>query len=371
MFTKDEIKKMMAIGLMCVGLIIVYQLLANFSATIEFIQMGITILSPITIAFIIFYVINIPMKSIERTLFKSEKIPKKVKRALALLVTLLSFGTFFLVFFLFAVPQLVDSLNRLIEQIPDYAKEVRAFVEAQFAALNLSNDIISAAETMWTNFLGTFANIMLSIADSTGGFVSNFITGVFTAIISSVLAVYMLIGKEDIAGIISKLWRAYSPKKITAPAIKYLDIVNNSFEHFIRGQLIEALILGIICYIGMLIFRFEYALLISFFVGITNIIPLFGPYIGAVPSFFLLLMVNPVSALWFLLYLIVLQQLEANLIYPKVVGSSMGISGFFILVAVIVGNSLFGIAGILFGIPLLSSFYVILKEATDKRLKED
>lgn len=368
MFTQEDKKKMLMAGIVIGLSIIGYHILDNFTDTLDFLTMIQSILSPIVVAFVIFYIVNIPMKSVERVFFKKSKWGPKVNRSLSLVITLVFFVLFFTVFFIFAVPQLAESIALLINQIPEYAVLVGEFFETQFQALNVSDEIIEAAANVWSDFISSFADIMLSIVNSASSFVSSFITGIFNAVISTALAIYMLLGREQLASIISRLWRAYSPKKLTEPIIKYMDIIDHSFEQFIRGQLMEALILGIICYIGMLIFGFEYALVISFLVGITNVIPIFGPYIGAVPSLLLLLVVNPIHALWFIVYVMALQQVESNLIYPRVVGDAMGISGFWIMVAVIVGNSLFGITGILMGIPLLSSLYVIIKEATDKKI---
>jgi len=371
MFDQEDKKKMFMAGWVIGFALIVYHILDNFTDALAFVDMLMGIFSPIIVGFVVFYIINIPMKSVERRVFKGDKLSPKLKRVFSLIITLVVGGLFFTVFFIFAIPQLVESIALLIDQVPDYAILVGEFISEQFKALNLSNEVIAQAETVWADVINSFADIMLSVVNSASGFVSGFLSGIFNAIISTALAIYMLLGKEHLASIFGKLWQAYSPKKLTKPIIKYLDIVDDSFEHFIRGQLMEALVLGIICYIGMLILGFEYALVISFLVGITNVIPLFGPYIGAVPSFLLLLVVNPIHALWFIVYVAALQQLESNIIYPRVVGNAMGISGFWIMVAVIVGNSLFGIAGILMGIPLLSSMYIIIKEATEKKLAKN
>lgn len=386
MFTKEELKKIIVLALFVVGSIITYHLLDNFTSTLDFIDYLTGIFSPITTGFVIAYIVNIPMKSVERTLFdklpEKVKLPKKLrlskkitltrgfKRSISLLVTILVGAIFFTIIFSFAIPQLVESVNLLIEQIPDYATSVGVFLEDQFVRLNISQDIIDQAESMWANFLDTLASVMLNVANTSANFISTFISGVFNAILSTVLAIYMLLSKESLKRTFKKLLYAFTNNKFSTPLIKYIKIVDNSFEHFIRGQMLEAIILGIICYIGMLILGFEYPLLISMLVGITNVIPLFGPYIGSVPSVLLLLMVNPIHALWFVIYVAVLQQIESNLIYPRVVGSSMGISGFWIIVAVVVGNSLFGILGILLGIPLLSSLYIIVGEIADRRLKD-
>ncbi len=368
MFNKEEKRKMLMAGLV-IGLALVgHHILDNFSATLAFLGWINDVLSPIVVAFIIFYIVNIPMKSIENNLFRSEKLSPKLKRGLALSATVLVLVFFLTVFILFAVPQLADSILLLVDQSGDIAASINDFFYSIFDRLNLGSDLLERAQEVWTGFLGGFANIMMRLMNSAREIVTGFLSGVFSTLLSIVLAIYMLLGKEQLAQVISDGWRAYSPPKVTEPVMAHLKVIDKSFEQFVRGQLMEALVLGIICYIGMLIFGFEYALLISFLVGITNIIPLLGPYIGAVPSFLLLLGVNPVHALWFLVYVIALQQIEANLIYPRVVGDAMGISGFWIMMAVIVGNNLFGVAGILIGIPLLSSFYSIIGEVTKRRL---
>lgn len=368
MFDKEEIRKiLLAVTIITIALV-AHHLLANMSAVFRFISWILDILSPLTVGFVIFYIINIPMKSLERIIFKRSKLSPSLKRATSLILTMVLFGIFLTLFILVAIPQLIESIANLVNQSGDIAASISDFFIRFFRDLNISDELIAQGEEIWTGFLGSFANVMMNLVNSATNLVSRFLSGVFSTIISMVLAVYMLLGKEHLGGTINKLWQAYSPKRITKPTLEYLGIIDNAFEQFVRGQLMEALVLGIVCYIGMLIFGFEYALLISFLVGVTNIIPIFGPYIGAIPSFLILLGVNPVHALWFIVYVTVLQQLEANLIYPRVVGEAMGISGFWIMIAVLVGNSLFGIVGILLGIPLLSSMYSIVREATEKRL---
>jgi len=375
MFTKEESKRFLVIGAFVLLAIITYHLVDNFQSVIDTVNWYLGVFSPITMGFIIAYIVNIPMKSVERVLFEKSKriknlnIKLKLKRAISLLITILMGGVFITVIISFALPQLVDSVKQLSDQIPNYVTSVGIFLSEQFEKMDIDNSIITEIEKIWTRFLDTIASIMLGVANSTGTFITGFVSGVFNAILSTVLAIYMLLSKESLMHTFKKVLLAFTPERFSKAVVKYAKIVDDSFENFIRGQMLEAIVLGVICYIGMVLFNFEYALLISVLVGLTNVIPLFGPYIGAVPSFLLLLMVNPVQAFWFLLYVSILQQIESNLIYPRVVGSSMGISGFWIIVAVVVGNSLFGIIGILLGIPLLSSLYVIIGEITEKRLK--
>lgn len=371
MYTKEEMKRPILVSIVILFAIIAYHLIDNFDTTMSSLASIFGIFSPIIGGFVLAYLLNIPMKAIELKLLKKVKLKPSLKRVLSLVLTLVLVIGFFTVSVYFVLPQLISSLQQLqIEASTDYLSQLAAFFQEKFDQLNLSDDLINQILAVWETIVNGATTFMLSIADKALGAVSGIIAVVFNAIISTVLGLYILLSKEKLTQTFKKVFYAFTPKDFCDQATKYLRIINSSFENFIRGQIVEAFILGVVCYIGMLIFRFEYPLVISFLVGLTNIIPLFGPYIGAIPALLLLVIINPIQALWFVLFLIVLQQIESNLIYPRVVGSNMGISGFWIIFAVVVGNSLFGILGILLGIPLLSSLYVIVKEIAEKRLKE-
>lgn len=371
MYTKEEIRKPILVGLVAIVGIIVFHLLDNFTSVLDFLSNIFTVFSPIIGGFVLAYLLNIPMKAIEDNLFKKVKIKQGLKRSLSLVLTIVLVFGFIVLSISFVLPQLIASLQQLqFQATAENFAQLESLVEDLFIQLNLSDEIVNQILTIWTSIVSGATDFMLSLADQALNGVSSLLSVIFNTIISVVLGLYILLSKERLATTFKKAFYAFTSTSWCDRSTKYIKIVNHSFENFIRGQVVEAIILGIVCYIAMLIFGFEYPLVISFLVGITNIIPLFGPYIGAVPSFLLLLIVNPISALWFIVFLIVLQQVESNLIYPKVVGSNMGISGFWIIVAVVIGNSLFGIVGILLGIPLLSSVYVIVKEVAEKRLNE-
>jgi len=369
MYSKEEIRKPLLTGLIILFGVIAYHVFDNFEATLKFLDNLFGIFSPIVGGFMLAYLLNIPMKSIENKLLKKVKLKPGLKRSLALVLTLILVIGFFTLAFYFVLPQLVRSVNQLVEASPTYISNLAQFLQAQITKLNLSEDIVNEILSLWKTVINGVTSVMLNFAEYALGTVSGIISGIFNAVISTVLGIYILTSKEKLQRTFKKVFYAFTPRTFCDKAAKYIRIVDGSFENFIRGQIIEALILGAICYIGMLIFGFEYALVISFLVGLTNIIPLFGPYIGAIPSMLLLVMVNPIHALWFIVFLLILQQIESNLIYPRVVGSNMGISGFWIIFAVVVGNSLFGILGILLGIPLLSSVYIIVKEIAEERLR--
>lgn len=371
MFTKEELRKLILSGLVILFGIIMYHIFDNFTMVLQFLATVLGIFSPIFGGFALAYLLNIPMKAIETKVLKKLKLKQGLKRMISLLLTLIVVIGFFTLAIYFVLPQLISSIQQLqVEALSEYIARLASFLQEKFVQMNFSENMVNEILSLWKTIINGVTSIMLNFADQTIGAVSGFISVIFNAIISTVLGIYILISKEKLLSTFKKVFYAFTPKSFCDQSAKYIRIIDGSFENFIRGQIIEAMILGGICYIGMLIFGFEYALVISFLIGLTNIIPLFGPYIGAVPSLLLLVMVNPIHAFWFIIFLMILQQVESNLIYPRVVGSNMGISGFWIIFAVVLGNSLFGILGILLGIPLLSSVYIIVKEAAENRLRK-
>ncbi|SHH85924.1 AI-2E family transporter [Clostridium grantii] len=350
--------------------IVVYMFFNNFTNVKEFLFSAVAVISPIIIGFIFAYVINIPMKFLEENLLHKVKLSKSLKRIVALLLTIVAFVALVVVIFSFAIPQLVDSINILVDNIPGYIKIVQTYSNSILVEYNLSTEITKKIVESWNELLTGLSSIIMSVVESVYGFAGDLFSGIFNALLSFILAIYMLISKEKLTLLLKRVLYAFIPIKVSNRFMKLLAILNKSFENFIRGQIVEAFIIGTICFVGMSIFGFQYALLISVIIGITNMIPMFGPYIGGTPSFLILVMVDPVKAIWFVVFLIVLQQVEGNIIYPRVVGTSMGLSGFWVLIAVIVGNNLFGIVGIIIGIPIFSTIYTIVREFTAERLKE-
>jgi len=371
MYSKDELRKPMIYSLVILFGIIMYHLLDNVTAIFNFIIGVLNVFSPIIGGFVLAYLLNIPMKAIENQLFRKLNTKPGMKRLFSLLFTLVLVIGFVVLSMWFVLPQLIESLQQLqFKATAEYFNQLESFVQDVFVQLKLGEDVINQILELWTSIVNGATDFLLSLADQALSGFAGMLAVVFNTIISVVLGIYILLSKERLMTTFKKVFYAFASLSWVEKSTQYLTIVNHSFESFIRGQVVEAFILGIVCYIAMLIFGFEYPLIISFLIGITNIIPLFGPYIGAVPSLLLLFIVNPISALWFVLFLVILQQIESNLIYPKVVGSNMGISGFWIIVAVVIGNSLFGILGILLGIPLFSSLYIIVKDIVARRLSE-
>ncbi|MBM6860610.1 AI-2E family transporter, partial [Clostridium saudiense] len=195
-----------------------------------------------------------------------------------------------------------------------------------------------------------------------------FTSGLVNFILSLIFSIYMLLNKERLQLGMKKVLYAFS-KKNFADKVMYLGkIANESFSSYIGGQFIEAIIIGVLCFIGMLVLRMPYALLISVLVAVTALIPIFGAFIGTIPSAFIILIIDPMKALWFIIFIIVLQQIEGNLIYPKVVGSSVGLPPIWVMLAMLIGGNTFGLLGMLLGIPTFSVIYKVSREYINKRL---
>lgn len=331
------------------------------------------IISPFIIGIAIAFVLNLIMVIFEEKIFSfldNKKYIKysKFKRSLSV------FSTFILVFVVilslirFIIPQLIDSISTLTDAVPSYMKSFETLISKYISHTEILN-------TVWNNFLSAWREVLQFtgqiLASSLSGVVNitlGFTSGLFNFIISMFFAIYMLLNKERLQLGMKKVLYAFSEKKF-ADKIMYLGkISNEAFSSYIGGQFIEAIIIGVLCFIGMIILKMPYALLISVIVSVTALIPIFGAFIGTIPSAFIILIIDPMKALWFVLFIIILQQIEGNLIYPKVVGGSIGLPPIWVILAMVIGGNTFGLIGILLGIPIFSVIYKVFKDIVDKRL---
>ncbi len=355
--------------------ILLYLGIKNIGAVLAFLSNVIKILMPFILGVLFAYVLNILMSFFERKmLYKLDNSKKhflrKTKRPLAILLTFLTVILFFTGIMNFVVPQLSQNIATLARKIPDYIKSVEYYINDKIDALNLRGDFWNTVNQNWNE-----------IINKTSQFISKAVTGIFILTVgltntiidfflSLIITIYILSAKEKLIRIIKKLIYAFLPERTSARILDIGSQANKTFQGFIAGQLTEALILGVLVFIGMLIFRFPYALLCSTIIAVTAIIPIFGAWIGIVLSAFIVFMAEPSKTLWFILFIIILQQIEGNLIYPRVVGSSIGLDGLWVLFGLVVGGSLFGIVGMLLGIPAFAVLYAIIRRVTNRRLKE-
>ena len=274
--------------------------------------------------------------------------------------------------FSFVLPKLAESIQTFILNLSTYISNVQEWLNQladyfhlDMQALDLSR-LNQTLENLLKQALGFLSSLGPQLLEFTTGIVSLVVTGVLALVFS----IYMLSGKEKLLSQCRRVLRAYVPAKIADPLTNVVHLTSDTFTRFVTGQLIEACILGGLCTVGMLFIQPDYAPLIGVTIGASAIIPVAGAYIGAMLSAVLLLMVSPLKALIFLVFLVVPQQIEGNVIYPKVVGSSIGLPGIWVLAAVTVGGGLLGLEGVLFSVPVASVLYTLLRRDVHKRLDE-
>lgn len=354
--------------------ILLYCGIEHFDVVIMVVRFVAGILMPFLIGGAIAFVLNVPMKKIEKLLFPQNKKLAKLKRPLAYLLTLLCvIGILFLAMVV-VIPELGNTVTLLMAQIPRAFDAVQKWIEeipAQYPALepaieemNIDWSSISASVV---SFIQTAASGLVS---SGVGFFSGIVSGVATFVISFTFSIYVLFQKERLSGQVRQVMYALLPNKLSEKIVSVSTLSNQIFSNFLSGQCVEAVILGTLFVIMMTIFRMPYAMLTGIVIAITALIPIFGAFIGCALGMILIVMVNPIQAVWFLILFLVLQQIEGNLIYPHVVGGSVGLPSIWVLAAVTIGGNLFGIIGILLFIPLCSVLYALFREFVKKRLRE-
>lgn len=332
------------------------------------------IIMPFLVGGVIAFILNVPMKRIEKHLFTKNKKFAKLRRPLAYVLTLLCLLGVIVFAMMVVMPELGNTLTMLMDQIPIAFKRAQQWlyeIPEQWPALEPA---IEELNIDWSAISASAVKVVQGIASgvvSSGmGFFSGVVNGVATFVVSFTFSIYVLFQKEKLAGQIRQVLYAVFPRRFTEKTIEVAKLSNQIFSSFLSGQCMEAVILGTMFFIAMSIFRMPYAMLTGIVIAITALIPIFGAFIGCVIGMFLIAMVNPVQAIWFLILFLVLQQLEGNLIYPHVVGGSIGLPSIWVLAAVTLGGKMFGIAGILFFIPLCSVLYTLFRAFVKKRLTE-
>ncbi|CEK36176.1 MAG: AI-2E family transporter [Paraclostridium sordellii] len=351
-------------------------LLLNINSVLKILGQSLSVFKPFIIGIAIAFLINIPMKCFEKRLItpllkKSRlKNSKIFARILSLLLTLIILFVLISSFVNFVIPQLVKSTSSLVSGVPQYIDTLQSYATNYFSHIKLSDsmhtNILSGMEKL-SNFVVKFANYFISnilgITFSITSAITNFLIGF-------IIAIYILLSKEKLLIQCKKVTYAFLSEKNANRAIDVSHLVCHKFSRFIAGQCTDGVILGTLCFIGMSIFKMPYALLVSTLIAIADLIPIFGTFIGTAIAAFIIFMVKPITALYFIIMIVVIQQIEGNLVYPFVVGNSIGLSSFWILVPIFVGSSTFGVLGIIIGVPLFSVIYTLASGYINKRLED-
>ena len=372
---KENMRKMKELILFTVILLIA---LWNYNILFEWAGFAFGIIFPFLLGGGIAFVLNVPMKFLEKKIFghrrlRDKKITQKIARPVSLVLTItIVIGVVVLVMFV-VIPELTQTILSLGKNIQTFIPEAQRALEQLFVdnsevrawldSLNLDvGKLMDSAVAFFQNGAGNVLNSTMSA-------IGSIVSGVATFVIAFVFACYVLLQKEKLSVQVRKVMYAFLPEKKVEWCLEVCSLAAKSFSSFLTGQCVEALILGMMFFIAMSIFSMSYALLVGVLIAFTALIPIFGAFIGCIVGAFLILMVAPVKALIFVIMFLVLQQIEGNLIYPKVVGSSVGLPSIWVLAAVTIGGSLMGVVGMLIFIPITSVVYTLFRASVYKKLK--
>ena len=369
-------KTLRRIFLGAAGLVVLYWLLHETERLTNLLYTGWSILAPFFVGAAVAFILNVPMRAIERRLSRIKK--PKLRRALAILLTVVCVILVLIGVVYLLVPQLVDTMESLIATLPgffqrlqtqfnDYLNDNPELLKwltenTDFTSMNWS-ELIQKAVSWVSNGLGT-------IMDGALNAVVRLSTGIFNAVMSTVFAIYCLARKEILARQGRRILYSVLPERICDEIVRILRMTNSVFSNFISGQCLEAVILGCMFAVSMAIFRMPYIPLVSVTIAVMALVPIIGAFVGCFVGAFFIMVQDPVLAFWFVIMFLILQQIEGNMIYPRVVGTSIGLPGMWVLVAVAVGGDLLGIGGMLLMIPLTSVLYALAREFTNKRIAE-
>lgn len=356
--------------------IIVYWGINNLNTIGNVFSKIVGIIFPFILGGALAFILNIPMtffenkllniKSKKKRVFKNKKFVRMFSLILAVIV--ISFIMYLIVNLI--LPELIDIIKLLISNVPYYAEEINKFIDANTENIQEIDELISGMNFDTDSIKNELMQIISGVLTSSISLVMGIIGVITNFVIAIIFAVYILTGKEKIQNQAIRIIKAYSKEEKAKKILETGKIINKTFRSFLTVQCLEATILGVLCIIGMLILKIPYAVPIGILIGVTALIPVVGCFIGIIVGAILIVSIAPIKVITFVIFVLILQQIEGNVIYPRVVGNSVGLPGMWVLVAVTVGGSLFGILGMLLGVPVFSVIYTMIKQDTDKRLKE-
>ena len=359
-FTKSTISNIITVS----TAVLLYLAVSNFTVVKSVAANFYDIISPFVVAFVIAFLLHTPLAWLERTFFSK----LKAKRAVSILVTYIVAALLIAALIVAAAPQVADSVVSIGNNIPKYIQGVTAFLDKLTNQYNWDPVFIESVTDAMDGAFKNLSTFMISKVPELFNFsvsIGNFAIDMFMSVIASI---YMLATKERLVFQLKKILFAFLKEEKANRIIEIGALTNEMFSKFINGKMVDSLIIGIMCFVGMLFIYSPYAILIAIIVGVTNMIPFFGPFIGAIPSTLILLMVSPFDALIFAIFVLALQQFDGNILGPKILGDSTGLAPIWVLVSITIGSGLMGFVGMIIGVPTFAVFYTLLSENMDKRL---
>lgn len=365
-----------AVAVVC-AVLLFYDIVFRHSIILVYLNKLIAILAPVLYGFAMAYLLTPVVNWFERAILRhgGGRAPAKWKRAVSILLTWLVVLALLYALMSVLLPELYKSLVQLAGNAKTYYTTLVAWAQRllednpQFAAWASSaiNDYYQSALTWLNDTL--LPQVQVALAAVTGGLVGVFVF-LKNLLIGIIVSVYLLATKENFAAISCRLVYTFFSEERSAWLIRGVKATNHIFSGFVRGKLLDSLIIGILCFFFSSLFQFPYAPLVSVVVGVTNVIPFFGPFLGAIPSAFLILLDSPLKCLYFIIFILALQQFDGNILGPKILGDSTGISSFWVIVAILVGGGLFGVLGMFLGVPFFACVYAGIRSYSAYRLQK-
>ena len=353
--------------------IIFYFVASQIGSFSEKISILIGILYPFIIGFAIAYLLNFILKFYEHTILDnvqgSSKLKKGHKRSISLILTYLTAAGIFYLFVHFIVPQLIDSIMGLVNDVPMYVDNATKFFNDVMKETNLSPEYTALIQEQMNRYINIIMDFAKEVIPVVGNTLKMIASSIWNIVLGIIISVYLLIDKEYFFAINRKITCALFSDKMASRIFELTHRTNEIFGKFLSGKIIDSAIIGVLSFVVFSIFKIPYTLLISVIIGVTNIIPFFGPFIGAIPSFIIILFVSPTKALIFLILIFIIQQIDGNIIGPKILGDSIGISALWILFAILVAGEFMGLVGMIIGVPVFAIIYSVIKEDVEYKLK--
>lgn len=371
-FNKKYIGISIYVFLVVILSIVCYHFIQNIDRTFDLIFRIIGMIKPFIYGFILAYLLNPLLRWFDKEIngtFKG-RIPKKYVRMISVFFTYIISGIFLLAFFAIVIPQVANSVTSIFSKSQQFIYNAEVWINELlqkypelFASIQFSevSDMINYVVNIVSNAIPSIFNLFL---DAT----SKITSGIIEVVVGIIVSIYMLINKELLFAQIKKVLYAFFPNLFVDKTVEVTRESHAIFSGFIIGKLIDSAIIGVICFISLSLLKFEYALLISLIVGVTNVIPYFGPFIGAIPSGVIVLMVDPQKIVIFFVFILLLQQFDGNILGPKILGQSTGISGMWVIFAILLFGGLLKLPGMFIGVPLFATLYCIFKKIVNYNL---
>ena len=336
--------------------IVFYLAISQMGSLMSKIGNVISILKPFILGFAMAYILNFVLKFYENKVFETKtfkKIKMKSKR-----------------FIQFVLPQLIDSIVGLVNDVPVYIKDANNFINETIGNLDIPEHYLTLINERFNGLIDYIIKTSTNLIPMFGAILTAFLSSIWNIILGLIVSIYLLIEKEKFFALNKKMTYAILPRNVADKTIELTHRSNDTFGKFLIGKILDSFIIGIITFLTLTVVKMPYSLLLSVIIGITNIIPFFGPFIGAIPSVIIVLFVSPVKAFWLIIIIFIIQQIDGNIIGPKILGDSIGISAFWILFSILVAGKFLGVVGMIIGVPLFAIIYSIIKEIVEGKLKK-